>query len=339
MTVERRQKPRVAGAAPRRCTWSVAINTLVVWVRSRYVETDQLNAARVSRAGKLLDPSGLGFDASSADYGAATVASHATGRFLVGYDREVSNSNNTRLFTRPMCTPAASGPCQSNAAPTADAGSDQTVDEGATVELDDSNSSDPDGDSLDYEWTQTSGPDVTLRDAATETPTFTAPEVSSRRDLVFELVVDDGAAESPPPPRCSSPSATPTAATPATRATSARTAASRTAAWRMAATPQRPMGAPTRLPILVSRPAAMRAAVARRKTARIPGRRPNGSDRRGVVVPPRVGVAFLRNSSCYSSPASDCSWADVDYLSERRPTLPAERGALAVSAERCTGER
>ena len=82
----------------------------------------------------------------------------------------------------------------SNTPPTADAGSDQTVEEGETVTLDATGSDDPDGDSLTYSWTQTSGPDVSLTDADTITPEFTVPEVDSETDLTFEVTVDDGQA-------------------------------------------------------------------------------------------------------------------------------------------------
>ncbi|MDQ2054594.1 malectin domain-containing carbohydrate-binding protein [Halobellus sp. H-GB7] len=81
-----------------------------------------------------------------------------------------------------------------NQPPTADAGSDQTVDEGQQVTLDGSESSDPDGDSMSYSWTQTAGPSVTLSDADTATPTFTAPDIGADETLTFEVEVSDGEA-------------------------------------------------------------------------------------------------------------------------------------------------
>ena len=42
---------------------------------------------------------------------------------------------------------------------------------------------------LTYQWTQTSGPSVTLNDPTAVNPTFNAPDVLLQRDLVFELVV------------------------------------------------------------------------------------------------------------------------------------------------------
>ena len=81
---------------------------------------------------------------------------------------------------------------QTNTAPSADAGADQTVDEGTTVTLDASGSSDADGDDLSYSWTQTGGADVSLAGASTAAPTFTAPDVSSETTLTFQVEVDDG---------------------------------------------------------------------------------------------------------------------------------------------------
>jgi K319L-like, PKD domain len=77
--------------------------------------------------------------------------------------------------------------------PTANAGADQTVDENTLVTLDGSASSDPDGEAVTHNWTQVSGPSVTLSGANTANPTFTAPDVTAPTDLVFQDEVCDAA--------------------------------------------------------------------------------------------------------------------------------------------------
>jgi hypothetical protein len=86
-------------------------------------------------------------------------------------------------------------PLRENYGPTANAGANQTVEEGTAVTLDGSRSSDPDLNSLNFTWTQVSGPAVTLVNPSSETPSFTAPRLSSQSaTLVFRLVVSDGKA-------------------------------------------------------------------------------------------------------------------------------------------------
>lgn len=79
--------------------------------------------------------------------------------------------------------------------PTANAGPNQVVNTGATVQLDGSGSYDP-GSSPTYSWTQTGGPAVTLSDPTAVKPTFTAP--SGATTLTFQLVVSDGSTSSNP---------------------------------------------------------------------------------------------------------------------------------------------
>ena len=86
-------------------------------------------------------------------------------------------------------TPAAVVP---NQAPTAVAGQNQVVDEGATVSLDGSGSSDIDGSIVGYQWAQIGGTGISLNGASTSQASFTAPVVGlDGENLTFRLTVTD----------------------------------------------------------------------------------------------------------------------------------------------------
>lgn len=82
---------------------------------------------------------------------------------------------------------------QPNQAPSANAGADQMVVTPASVTLNGSGSSDPDGDALTYSWTQVSGTLATLSNTTAANPSFSAAQVSVEEELVFALSVNDGA--------------------------------------------------------------------------------------------------------------------------------------------------
>ena len=75
--------------------------------------------------------------------------------------------------------------------PIAKAGADQNVSTGATVTLDGSGSSDPEGKPLTYAWSQTSGPSVTLSGDKTVKATF---KPTTAGTYEFKLSVSDGGA-------------------------------------------------------------------------------------------------------------------------------------------------
>lgn len=80
-----------------------------------------------------------------------------------------------------------------NATPSADAGTEQIVNFSESVNLVGTQSNDPDGEIAIYSWIQTSGASVSLSEADTATPGFSAPSIAGV--LVFELTVtDDGGA-------------------------------------------------------------------------------------------------------------------------------------------------
>ena len=79
-----------------------------------------------------------------------------------------------------------------NRPPVIDAGSDQIVEEGASVILT-ATATDADGDQMTYLWSQTAGsPTVALTGADTLSPVFAAPPVPSDTEFAFELAVNDG---------------------------------------------------------------------------------------------------------------------------------------------------
>jgi hypothetical protein len=77
-----------------------------------------------------------------------------------------------------------------NATPTANAGPDQSVASASSVQLN-GTGTDTDGTIASYAWTQTMGTAVTLSNASTRNPTFTAPSVTADTTLRFSLTVTD----------------------------------------------------------------------------------------------------------------------------------------------------
>ena len=78
-----------------------------------------------------------------------------------------------------------------NLAPSADAGSEQTVAPGDIVKLDASASSDSDGTIIDYYWQETSGYGINIIGNSGAQASFTAPTPSADDTLTIELTVTD----------------------------------------------------------------------------------------------------------------------------------------------------
>ena len=121
----------------------------------------------------------LNGDTVTPSFTAPQVISDTTIVFTLG----VSDGNHT-------VTDSVSVTINHNDSPSINAGTDQTVQEGATVTL--NGTATDDGDSLTYGWTHDSDLAITLSDSAALTATFTAPAVTSDTDVTFTLTVTDG---------------------------------------------------------------------------------------------------------------------------------------------------
>lgn len=105
---------------------------------------------------------------------------------LIVNDGTVNSGSDTVILTT------------TNVAPIADAGLDQTVATGDTVQLDGSGSSDDDSDPLTYSWSITSAPagsTATITNPTAVNPTFV---VDVFGDYVIQLIVNDGTVNSGP---------------------------------------------------------------------------------------------------------------------------------------------
>ncbi|MGA1870092.1 MAG: PKD domain-containing protein [bacterium] len=84
--------------------------------------------------------------------------------------------------------------CTTTLPPVADIGPEQIIDEGTTVQLDASGSTDHYGTSLSYKWEQLQGPPVTLSDPDGALPTFVTPAVNTDEIvLTFQCIIEDEA--------------------------------------------------------------------------------------------------------------------------------------------------
>ncbi|MEJ2693953.1 MAG: hypothetical protein P8166_13125 [Candidatus Thiodiazotropha sp.] len=121
----------------------------------------------------------------------------------------MKSSNNTPFFSQTLfsqiknlliyslilapllsgCGGGGSNTNPTNTSPSAEAGADQSVTEGATAQLNGSGN-DAEG-AVSYLWSQTAGTTVTLSDNASATPSFTAPNVDVDETLSFDLTVTD----------------------------------------------------------------------------------------------------------------------------------------------------
>jgi hypothetical protein len=115
------------------------------------------------------------------------------GAFDRSYNGGTSDAFVSEIDPAGGSTGGGGGTPTGNVAPVADAGEDQAVGSRQRVYLDGRGSSDPDGQIIDYRWTQSAGKAVSIRNAESDLAYFTAPRVrrGAAQTLEFQLEVTD----------------------------------------------------------------------------------------------------------------------------------------------------
>jgi LmbE family N-acetylglucosaminyl deacetylase len=186
--------------------WATSGQSAGAWLRlawtsphtvSQITLYDRPNSADQILSGTITFDDGSSFQVGPLDnLGAGTAYSFTaktTSTILFTVNQTSSSTENVGLAEIDVCGTDAGA----NQIPIANAGSDQTVTQGATVTLNASASRDPDGSTITYAWSQVSGTTVQLSDTTAVSPTFVAPSGSAQSEqLVFQVVVNDGQASS-----------------------------------------------------------------------------------------------------------------------------------------------
>ncbi|MGI9299943.1 MAG: PKD domain-containing protein, partial [Luminiphilus sp.] len=169
--------PEIAISAPT----SVAAGASVVLDASATsdLEDDTLTFSWAQTAGSTVTLSSS--TTSSVSFTAPSAADQDTLSFALTVTDGVSSVEDAVTVT-----------VEANVAPAIVISAPSSVAAGASVTLDASESTDPEGDTLSYSWVQTSGPSVTLSSTTTASVTFTAPSSSSPSTVAFALTLSDG---------------------------------------------------------------------------------------------------------------------------------------------------
>ncbi|TNE44037.1 MAG: hypothetical protein EP343_30245 [Deltaproteobacteria bacterium] len=139
-------------------------------------------------------PTGSQATIEGADTNTATFTADKAGKFIV--ELVVTDSKGAK--SDPVRHEVDVFGAEQNEQPSANAGPDQVTGVGETVNLDGSNSTDPEGDPLTYEWkfkTKPDGSAADLSDPKADKPTF-SPDKPGK--YIVELVVNDGLESSDP---------------------------------------------------------------------------------------------------------------------------------------------
>ena len=148
-----------------------------------------LAVARQGEGTVSLNPAGGTYDEGTS---VSLSAAPAAGWTFAGWVGAVNGSRNPATVNMTGHKVVTASFVRANIGPTANAGFNQNVQEGKTVLLNGSQSSDTDDGIAAYKWTQTFGTPVKLSSSTSQKPTFPAPDVGMGGEkLIFRLTVTD----------------------------------------------------------------------------------------------------------------------------------------------------
>lgn len=167
-----------------------AVTNLLVLLQTLDVDGDASNGITLPASLVRATASGINLNASNDAFAADANVNQFVSQAL-GQSRALVSAVQARAhFQNSLNT--GLNQIKLNITPVADAGSNQTVVQGAAVGLDGSASSDANGDSLTFQWSiaqKPAGSNANLRNASTSAPNFVADAAG---DYVLSLVVSDG---------------------------------------------------------------------------------------------------------------------------------------------------
>lgn len=186
VTITEKQAPQISATSSPQSPQAGTVVTLTATVTDPDSTTDQLTFNWQQQSGPAISLSNNTI--ANPTFTVPSITASTSFTFQVTVTDEIGLNNTATV------TIVASPTTPTNRSPVANAGPDVSVTTSTQVQLNATGSTDPDGDTLSYQWTQATSDSyhVTLSSTTASTPQFISPAISElQTDLHFTLRVTD----------------------------------------------------------------------------------------------------------------------------------------------------